>query len=132
MQSHDPYLPGEVVLAGVRNPLENPGCSGKFRPVALVDRVAGHWRVMGLTSKSTFASGKPRTPVPNPLRVGLNGPGYLWGDKLTNVSALDIGRHLGWVDLDLAMSVIREARLTPQDARGLLEAVLDWIDELGA
>lgn len=114
-------LPGELVVAAVRNPIENRYSSGKPRPAVIVDRVDGHYRTMGLTSKGTYKNGAPRVPVPDPATVGLRGPGYLWGDHLTNVSVLDIGNHIGWVDSRLAEAIIQLAEL-PETLAELLRA----------
>lgn len=78
--------PGEVVLARVSNPLENPAATGKFRPVVLVRRDGCRWIVMGLTTLARYASGLPRTAVPNPAAVGLARPGFLWGNPTTVVA----------------------------------------------
>lgn len=112
--------PGELVTAAVTNPLENPGATGKVRPVILVRRQASRWHVMGLTSRSTYRNGQPRTPVPNPAAVGLRGPGYLWGQRLTAISVLDVYRHLGWVDTDLAEVLMAQANLCPDDVPTLV------------
>lgn len=114
---------GEVVTASVRNPLENPASRGKDRPVVLVQRDGGQWMVMGLTTKATYADGSPRTPVPHPTAVGLNGPGYLWGEHLTRISVLDLRRHLGWVDAALAATLILQARLHPDRAAALVRSL---------
>ena len=115
-------IPGEVVTASVSNPLENPNSRGKIRPVILVRRDGGRWWVMGLTTNPAYANGRARTPVRRPYDVGLNAPGYLWGDRLTALSVLDIERHLGWVDAALAADVILQAALPPRDAAALVLA----------
>jgi hypothetical protein len=115
--------PGEVVLARVSNPLENARAEGKVRPVVLIRRDGCRWWVMGLTTLQRYASGQPRTPVPNPLSVGLARRGYLWGDRLTGISVMDVDRHLGWVDAALAAAVIVQARLGAHDAAALIRAV---------
>jgi hypothetical protein len=116
-----PLEAGMVVLAAVYNPFENPKSVGKVRPAVLVEREGGHWWVMGLTSKSHYQSGKPRTPVPDPARVGLAGPGYLWGDRLTSVSALDVRKPLGWCDRALAEMISSVARLQDDLREDLVE-----------
>jgi hypothetical protein len=113
---------GELVWADVRNPLENRASTGKMRPVVLVQREGGHYRTMGLTTQRTYGDGTPRVAIPNPRRVGLRGPGFLWGDKLTNVSVLDIGDHIGWSDAELAEAIITLARLGNGAAAGLRAA----------
>lgn len=94
----DPFLePGEVVWANVNNPILNPGCRPKPRPVILLERQGGRWLVMGLTTLSTFADGTPREAVQNPAALGLSGRSYLWG-RPTRVCPADIRDHAGWVD----------------------------------
>lgn len=116
-------LPGEVVLATVSNPLENPQARGKLRPVVLVRRDGSRWHVMGLTTSATYQNGKGRTRIPNPRAVGLERPGYLWGDKLTAIYVLDLDRHLGWADIDLAVAIIVQAGLSSADRGALFSTV---------
>lgn len=89
---------GNVVLAQVSNTSENRKAKGKVRPVILIELRNGQWRVMGLTSKSTYQSGAPRIALSCPAAIGLNGPGFLWGQRLVSISTLDVGRILGHVD----------------------------------
>lgn len=119
---------GDVVLAGVRNPIENRNSKGKYRPFVLVRRVDGHWRGMGLTTNSHYASGAPRVAIPEPLEVGLHGPGFLWGDHLTNVCALDIDRAIGKVTPALAEAVVLLAGLYGADAAALRAAAQSFGD----
>jgi hypothetical protein len=114
------YAPGQVVLADVKNPLENPLSIGNARPVVLVRREGDLWRVMGLTTRTHYNNGSRRRPVPNYRAVGLSRPGFLWGDRLTNVSAADLGRVLGRMDDGLARAIIMLARLCDGDASTLL------------
>lgn len=117
--------PGEIVTAAVGNPLENPSCTGKARPVVLVRREGARWHVMGLTTKAHYANGSPRAAVPNPAAVGLHSRGYLWGERLTGVSALDVDAHIGWVDRELADLIVAQASLSPSDAAVLMLAALE-------
>lgn len=94
------HQPGEVVTARVLNPLENSATKGKARPAILIRREGARWLLMGLTTRSHFADGKPRQPVPNPTACGLDKPAFLWG-RATWVCALDVGNHIGHVDDDL-------------------------------
>src|SRR5215207_3227019 len=114
-----PHEPGEVVWASVFNSLENASSRGKQRPVVLITRSYGHWSVMGLTSKPQVRSGQPRVPVPHHATIGLRRRSHLWGDRLTIVSALDVGDHIGWVDLALAEMIIDHAGLSGWVARSL-------------
>lgn len=121
-----PWQAGMVVLASVMNPRENPYCTGKIRPAVLVERVDGHWRVMGLTSKPRYDSGQSRVAVPSPFRVGLHGPGYLWSPRLVPVCSLDLERPIGWCDSALADAVADLARLPYFLRRELRRAADQW------
>ena len=122
--ARDAFLePGEVVLASVSNPVENPNSQGKIRPVVLIARRHSRWLVMGLTSKPTYADGTPRTPVPFPQAAGLHGPGYLWGHRPTAICVFEVRSHLGWVDPHLAAAIIEQAHLAPEEAAGLVRAL---------
>lgn len=116
------FRTGDIVVASVRNPFENPHSKGKNRPFVLVRRVDGHWCGMGLTSNPRYRTGAPRVAVPNPIAVGLRGPGFLWGDRLTGVSVFDIHGVFGVVDTALAEAVISLAHLGGADAAALREA----------
>jgi hypothetical protein len=111
-------VPGEVVIASIGHPLEDPTSKGKPRPAVLIRRAGGHWLLMGLTTNPRYAGGTPRTPVPNPARVGLHGPGYLWGQP-TWVSVLDLNKHIGWVDPTLAAVLADHVDLDPADTLAL-------------
>jgi hypothetical protein len=113
---------GELTWASVRNPLENRASVGKDRPVVVVEREGGHYRTVGLTTRTQYRDGGARVAIPNPRRVGLSGPGFLWGNKLTNVSSMDLGDHIGWADPELAEAVIELAGLDGEAAERLREA----------
>lgn len=117
--------PGEVVVATVSNPIQNRASKGKRRPVVIVCRDGARFGVMGLTTLASYANGRPRTAVPNPTAVGLDGPGYLWGQRITWVCVLDVHTHIGWVDEALATLIARQAALGQADARALLAAA-EW------
>lgn len=116
------FRTGDVVLAAVRNPFENPNSKGKYRPFVLVRRRGGHWCGMGLTTKPRYANGVPRVAIPDPLAVGLQRQGFLWGDRLTNVCVLDLRNVLGVVDTALAEALISLVSLGAADAAALREA----------
>ena len=116
-----PFVPGAVVLADVRAPYLRPG-SCKTRPAVLIRRIGGSWLIAGLTTLPRFADGRARLSVPNPSKIGLSGPGYLWG-KPVRVSALDIERVIGFADDALVEQIVRAGRLLPRDARALRRAV---------
>lgn len=60
--------------------------------------------------------------IPNPRTVGLRGPGWLWGDRLANVAALDVEECVGGVDEAMAESIITLAGLEGDDATALRSA----------
>ena len=113
-------VPGEVVWARVRNAIESPSSTGKARPVILVSTSGWGFRGIGLTTRSHYADGRARIPVPDVRAVGLSRPTWLWSGRLCEVSGIDIDEHIGWVDRDLVAVLIREARLHAEDAAGLL------------
>lgn len=116
------YSAGDIVLARIWNPLENTKSRGKTRPFVLVRRLEGSWRGMGLTTRSRYKDGNPRVAIPEPAAAGLNGPGYLWGQGLTKVYALDIERAIGKVTPPFAEAVISLAALESVDAAALRKA----------
>lgn len=120
------FRTGDIVLASVRNPIENRNSKGKTRPFVLVRRHEGHWSGMGLTTNPRYANGVPRVAIPDPTAVGLHRPGFLWGDRLTNVCVLDIQAIISVVDPALAESVISLAGLGTADAAALREAAQPW------
>lgn len=69
-----------------------------------------------LTTETSYADGTPRVPVPGWANIGLNGPGSLWGNKITRIPALtDIGLHIGWADHDLIETVLAYVTMSPMD-----------------
>ena len=122
---------GEIVTAAVRNPFEQRGSTGKVRCVVLLERLGASYRCMGLTAKSSFADGSPRTPVPNPTTVGLRGPGWLWGGRPISVDVLSIEDHVGTVDPALAFEVARAAGLSLDRQDELLSVALQYHGHFG-
>lgn len=98
--------PGQLHWANVLNPLEDPEAVGKKRPVVLVADQGTHWRVMGLTTKKTYADGSSRVAITNFHRVGLAEQGYLWGDKLTRITSESVMGYIGRADDALVESVV--------------------------
>ena len=101
---------GLLFWVNIMNPLENEDSQGKLRPAVLVSQLGGHWRVMGLTRKSTYMSGEPRRPIPNYAAVGLNGPGFIWGRRLTRVTADSIHGFIGFANHQLIEEIVDIAR----------------------
>src|SRR5438552_4164044 len=98
--------PSELVWATVLNAIENPRATGKTRPVVLLEASGSLWQTMGLTTNSHYANGSARVAIPNPGRVGLRRPGWLWGCNTTRITSLDITDHIGWADEALILAVI--------------------------
>ena len=107
---------GEVVLANCLHPFEDPRSTGKIRPMILDHRAGSQWMAMGLTTNPAYRNGQPRTPIPNPAALGLTGPGYLWGPRLTRISGLDLYYHLGWATEEV-LALIERLRAMGGDAR---------------
>ena len=113
---------GDVVIINLLNALENRATKGKKRPAVLIRREGGHWATMGLTTNPRYTDGSSRVAIPHPSDVGLRGPGWLWGERLANVSTLDIGPRIGQVDQEMADAIIDLARLEDEAAVELRRA----------
>lgn len=116
------YRSGDVVIINLLNTLENRHTTGKRRPAVLIRRENGHWKTMGLTTNPRYLDGGARVAIPNPCAVGLRGPGWLWGNRLANVAALDVETYIGRVDDAMAESIIDLAGLEGDDAAALRDA----------
>src|SRR5437899_200892 len=114
--------PGELVWASIVNGLENRAATGKARPVILIESSGSLWTTMGLTTNPRYRNGAPRVPINDPAAVGLRAEGWLWGDRLTSTTALDIFDHIGWIDEALAFDVIELGGLEGPTANQLVEA----------
>jgi hypothetical protein len=79
-------------------------------------REGGHWWAMGLTTKPAYRDGRPRTPIPDPAALGLSGPGYLWGCRLTRISVIDVRAHIGWATREVQELVDRQISLPAKKA----------------
>ena len=110
---------GEVVIINLWNALENQSGAGKCRPAVLIRRDGGHWVTMGLTTNPQYFNRTPRVQVPNPVAIGLRGPGWLWSDRLASVSAIDVHNRIGQVDCSMAEAIIKLANLDGRDAAAL-------------
>jgi hypothetical protein len=115
---------GDVVIVRHYNSIENPEARGKPRPAVLVRQQPKPqaWLVMGLTTKPQHLDGTPRVPVPNPTILGLSGPGFLWGGRLTVIDSPDILRRIGRVDGPMAEAIIGLVGLGGEDRLELRRA----------
>lgn len=101
---------GQIRLTNIKNPRENAAAVGKFRPALLVSGDDHRWRVMGFTTKNQYDDGSPRVPIPDYAAIGLAGPGYFWGARLTRVDPADIGDYIGYADTSLLRTLLSLAR----------------------
>jgi hypothetical protein len=101
---------GLLFWVNVMNPLENESSEGKLRPAVLVSQRGDDWRVMGLTTKSTYATGEQRRPIPNAHSVGLSGPGFLWGHYLVRITADSVHSYIGKASYRLVEEIVDLAR----------------------
>jgi hypothetical protein len=112
------YQIGDVVLVNLVNGIENRRSLGKVRPAVLVQPSPGHWKIVGLTTRSTYMDGSPRVSIPNPLSIGLAGPRFLWSSKLNRISRIDVIDRIGRVDFEMVSVILRNVHLT--DTRAAL------------
>ena len=105
------HQPGEIVSASYILDPSKP-TSRKFRPVVIVSPGLCTHKVLGLTTQRVNYRGRDRTPLHWPLdspRVS-----YLWTNFVTNVSRIDISRHIGWLDED-SMTTIMDSVDIPEE-----------------
>jgi hypothetical protein len=90
--------PGEIITGNVVNGIENGRASGKFRPVVVVEAPAlGCLKVIGFTSKGTTQTGKRRVEMLDNSEWGWRGRTFIFGERPTRLSRIDVGDHLGWI-----------------------------------
>lgn len=112
---------GQLVIATIANPRENPGSEGKNRP-ALICAVQGDWIVVeGFTTQNCRRGGEAREPVPDWEELGFTKPSYLWG-RCVAIPAINVVQSLGWSTPELATKVIEISNLSEADATSLLIA----------
>ena len=94
---------GEVVLADLGNYLEaaedGRSCQPKMRPVILLRIGDCQHLVAGLTTQSRhLTTGAARPLVPASDSMGLLVTSFLWSDRPSRISRINVRRHVGWVD----------------------------------
>lgn len=121
------FQPGDVVLASIKNPIEDSTSEGKPRPVVLISRDGTkHWLVAGLTSQSHYKStGRARVRIFASHRNGLDGDGYLWSANLTRIPRHDINEFKGVIDEHLAEAICNNTNVTTAQATQLRAATLN-------
>lgn len=113
MNAHLTAAPGDVHLACVRNKFENPAATGKDRPVVVIEVTDRGVLVVGLTTQPSYkTTGEPRVGVPNWCAVGLLGPGFIWGSRLTRIDSADLYRKIGRADASLVKCIEKTVHLT--------------------
>jgi hypothetical protein len=119
-QAHFPISLGQIRWVNVVNGVEDRHAQGKFRPALVVEACDGHCETVGFTTHGfTVGRAYERPALPNPLALGLSGPGFLWSDRPVKVSRLDVGNLAGWADDDLIELVLRTVILTTPHRLGL-------------
>ena len=114
------HVPGEVILAGVGNFLEDPHADRKPRPVVVLRAGECQHLVAGLTTQARYGTTRERrAAIPNPEACGLDREGFLWSRRPSHLSRIDAIRHIGWVDLALVRT-IAETMDVPADVFGEL------------
>ena len=123
MNAHLTAAPGDVHLACVRNKFENPAATGKDRPVVVIEVTDRGVLVVGLTTQPSYKStGEQRVGVPNWCAVGLLGPGFIWGSRLTRIDSADLYRKIGRADASLLKCIEKTVHLTNAQRHRLARA----------
>ncbi len=105
------YRSGTIAIAQMCHPALGR-LDHKPRPVVLIaPRGESQWMVMGLTTNSHFANGEPRPLVTSWEKLGLQKPGYLWGNRLVAISTMDIHRVIGMADAELMRAIEQQLRM---------------------
>ena len=90
--------PGEVITGNVVNGIENRQATGKVRLVAVIAAPpSGCLLVAGLTSKGVTQRGEQRMQILDNGSWGWRGCTYVYGKRLTRLSRIDVGCHVGWL-----------------------------------
>lgn len=90
--------PGEVITGNILNGIENRHASGKVRLVVVVEATdSGCLKVIGLTSKGMTQSGERRVEMYDNQEWGWRGRSFVFGERLTRLSRIDVGDHVGWI-----------------------------------
>lgn len=100
---------GEIAWADFRNAVENPHADGKPRPVVIVSAGKCCHTVVGLTTRAIrLLDGSSRVPLEVPA---LPEPSYLWSDRVYRLSRINFRRHIGWLDEDQLLVILRAVQI---------------------
>jgi hypothetical protein len=90
--------PGEVITGDIFNGIEDRHATGKTRLVVVVDASnPGAILVIGLTSKGVTKLGEKREELVDNHPWGWRGRTFVFGRRLSRLSRIDVGRHVGWL-----------------------------------
>lgn len=105
------YRPGDIVIADIRNGIENPYATGKARPALILCRRGGGYLVMGFTTKDTYADGAKRLVCPAHREMGMWGyRSFIWSLKPARVAGIDVSHKVGRVNDKLLKLIAKHAR----------------------
>jgi hypothetical protein len=110
---------GEIVTGSLLNGIENRNAVGKVRPILLVERRGGNWLAVCFTTREYPRGGGRRHAIPDPDAVGLDGPSFIWGARISRISPLDLYDHLGWADDALVEEVLATVSMGTPDRLAL-------------
>ena len=103
---------GEVITGNVVNGIENRHATGKFRPCVIVEVPRdGQLLVAGLTSRGMTRRGERRVELTDNRDWRLHGRSFIFGRRLTRLSRIDIGDHIGWLSTRDAAKLADSYRL---------------------
>ncbi len=100
---------GEIAWADFRNAIENPDADGKPRPVVIVSAGQCCHTVVGLTTRPfRVLDGSRRVPLEVPA---LREESFLWSDRVYRLSRINFRRHIGWIDEDQRLVILRAVHI---------------------
>lgn len=118
------YQPGDIVVADLRNGIQNPQARGKSRPALIVGRRGGSYLVLGFTTNDHYANGERRVVCPGHRDMGMWGRrSFLWSFRLSRVSGLDVSHQIGRANEGLLRLIAKHARWTELSVAAFLASV---------
>lgn len=122
--SNAQYKPGDIVIADIRNGIENPQAKGKGRPALIVGRKGGSYLALGFTTKDSYRNGEKRVRCPGHREMGLRGNrSFIWSFRLSRVSGLDVSHKIGRVNDKLLELIATNAKWSELSVAAFLASV---------